>query len=126
MIRDLPRAATEARPQLTHGAGLTVLAHGRAPSPMPTPASAIEALAAATLTCIVAAGLVAVLLLTGLSTRPNKRSLHVKPTPRAGGLGILADLAAAVAALRPEVSAGLWIAVLGVAEVSLPDDRRDM
>lgn len=97
---------------------------------MPMPAAAIDALAAAALACAVCVALIASALRTGLANRlldrPNERSLHVKPTPRAGGLGILAGLAVAGAALRPEVPAGVWIAVLAVAAVSLLDDLRGL
>jgi UDP-GlcNAc:undecaprenyl-phosphate GlcNAc-1-phosphate transferase len=57
---------------------------------------------------------------------PNERSLHVRPTPRIGGLGIMAGLALGVLWLRPEgvfVLAGL---ALGLSALSVLDDLRGL
>lgn len=61
-----------------------------------------------------------------LVDHPNERSLHARPTPRIGGLGILIGLLASAALLG--VSAGLWLflmaLVLGV--VSAFDDAQSL
>src|SRR3954452_9005222 len=61
--------------------------------------------------------------------RPNARSSHTHPTPRGGGLGLLAGLVAgwlATAALLPGTDShlvtGLLIGVLALAGVSFVDD----
>ena len=56
--------------------------------------------------------------------RPNHRSLHEKPTPHGGGLGIVLALLAAGAWLG--VPTLLLSAVLGLALVSLADDLRPL
>ena len=66
--------------------------------------------------------------LLGLMDRPNARSLHLKPTPRGGGLGVIAGIAAGwlVAGQAGYVlsQAGWIVAGLGLlALVSLLDDR---
>ena len=83
---------------------------------------------------VVAAFLVCWLTLAGLLRRrhvlpmdhPNARSLHAAPTPRIGGLGIMAGIAAASAGLA---DAALLPAVLGafaLAALSLLDDVRGL
>jgi UDP-N-acetylmuramyl pentapeptide phosphotransferase/UDP-N-acetylglucosamine-1-phosphate transferase len=66
----------------------------------------------------------------GLVDNPNDRSLHHRPTPRGGGIGIVATtlagwpLAIAFVAGWPEI--GVWWLVLlglGIAAVSVADDR---
>jgi len=66
----------------------------------------------------------------GLVDKPNERSLHRKPTPRGGGLGIVVaflvgwPLAIVIAGGWPAM--GVWWLVLlgiGVAAVSIADDR---
>jgi len=66
----------------------------------------------------------------GLVDNPNDRSLHLLPTPRGGGIGIVATtlagwpLAIAFVAGWPEI--GVWWLVLlgiGIAAVSVADDR---
>ena len=66
--------------------------------------------------------------LLGLVDRPNARSLHVKPTPRGGGGGVLAGIAggwlAATLVGYALPQAGWIVAGLGIlALVSLLDDR---
>lgn len=71
-----------------------------------------------------------------LLDRPNERSSHEVPTPRGGGLGILAGLlaAGAVVALWPGESPPTWnlppwnllAAVAAVAVVGMLDDRRNV
>jgi UDP-N-acetylmuramyl pentapeptide phosphotransferase/UDP-N-acetylglucosamine-1-phosphate transferase len=71
-----------------------------------------------------------VLLRTGLAWRiatdiPNDRSLHVRPTPRVGGWGIVPVAVVAILLAAPS----LWFAVLGtafLAAVSQLDDRRGL
>jgi len=71
-----------------------------------------------------------VLLRTGIAWQlatdmPNDRSLHVAPTPRVGGCGIVPVAVAATLLLAP----GLWYAALGtafLAAVSQIDDRRGL
>jgi UDP-N-acetylmuramyl pentapeptide phosphotransferase/UDP-N-acetylglucosamine-1-phosphate transferase len=53
--------------------------------------------------------------------RPNERSLHATPTPRIGGLGIVAGVVIAFLLIRAEPLAAL---VAGLALVSFVDDRR--
>ncbi|HEX8200490.1 MAG TPA: UDP-N-acetylmuramyl pentapeptide phosphotransferase, partial [Isosphaeraceae bacterium] len=64
----------------------------------------------------------------GVVDRPNARSSHRAPTPRAGGVALVLALAATVLVLvpiRPEgLAAGLLIAA--VAAVSLVDDVRSL
>lgn len=70
------------------------------------------------------------LLKTGMAWRlatdvPNDRSLHVTPTPRVGGWGIVPVVIAATLLLAPS----LWCAALGtafLAAVSQIDDRRGL
>jgi UDP-N-acetylmuramyl pentapeptide phosphotransferase/UDP-N-acetylglucosamine-1-phosphate transferase len=54
--------------------------------------------------------------------RPNARSMHVAPTPRIGGLAVLAGIAAPLVVLRPDLPAGLWMALALLVAVSLADD----
>jgi UDP-N-acetylmuramyl pentapeptide phosphotransferase/UDP-N-acetylglucosamine-1-phosphate transferase len=53
--------------------------------------------------------------------RPNERSLHATPTPRIGGLGIVAGVVIAFLLIRAEPLAAL---TAGLAVVSFIDDRR--
>lgn len=57
---------------------------------------------------------------------PNDRSLHVRPTPRIGGLGIMAGLAICVLLLRPEGVFVLTLVALGLCVLSLLDDLRGL
>lgn len=71
-----------------------------------------------------------VLLRTGIAWRlatdiPNNRSLHVAPTPRVGGWGIVPVAVAATLLLAPS----LWYTALGtafLAAISQVDDRRGL
>ncbi|WP_322042785.1 glycosyltransferase family 4 protein [Paraburkholderia sp. J67] len=72
----------------------------------------------------------AFLLKSGLAWRlatdvPNERSLHVRPTPRVGGWGMIPVAALAILLLAPS----LWLIALGavfLAAVSQIDDRRGL
>jgi UDP-N-acetylmuramyl pentapeptide phosphotransferase/UDP-N-acetylglucosamine-1-phosphate transferase len=57
---------------------------------------------------------------------PNERSLHVRPTPRIGGLGIMAGLAICSLILRPDGVFVLTLVALGLAVLSLLDDLRGL
>jgi UDP-N-acetylmuramyl pentapeptide phosphotransferase/UDP-N-acetylglucosamine-1-phosphate transferase len=78
----------------------------------------------------VTAGILALLLKTGLAWRlatdlPNERSLHALPTPRVGGWGVIPVAVVAMAVLAPS----LWLVALGaafLAAVSQIDDRRGL
>lgn len=78
----------------------------------------------------IAAGILAVLLKSGLAWRlatdlPNERSLHVRPTPRVGGWGVVPVAVLAMAVLAPS----LWLIAIGaawLAAVSQIDDRRGL
>jgi UDP-N-acetylmuramyl pentapeptide phosphotransferase/UDP-N-acetylglucosamine-1-phosphate transferase len=87
---------------------------------------------AADLLTLAAAGLASALLIaamlasgrTGALDQPNQRSLHTRPVPRSGGLGILlATMIGRVAASAPVWLAG---AVVLVASVSWLDDQRHL
>lgn len=56
---------------------------------------------------------------------PNARSLHVQPVPRVGGVAILAGWIAAALLAGDALPGGLpvWLALAGIAAVSLADDR---
>ena len=58
--------------------------------------------------------------------RPNERSLHEAPTPRTGGLGILAGTLLAWAVGTPGLPPVFWIALLLMAAVSVLDDFRGL
>ena len=63
---------------------------------------------------------------------PNDRSLHVRPTPRGGGIGIVIPVCFAIAGMAVLVpgtrAAGIWLAGVGllVAAVGLIDDVRGL
>ena len=71
--------------------------------------------------------LISAALRAGLLDVPNERSLHHRPTPHGGGVGILAGLVAGLAVLaRWPFPGASWLAagVLLLAVVSLLDDAR--
>ncbi len=57
---------------------------------------------------------------------PNERSLHDRPTPRIGGLGIMAGLAICTMLWRPEEVFLLTLVALGLCMLSLLDDLRGL
>jgi len=62
---------------------------------------------------------------------PNARSLHEQPTPRSGGIGILAGIFAALLLLAftqgwPQPLSWIVLAAASVAAISLLDDLRDL
>jgi len=76
-----------------------------------------------TLVCILALWLI---LRSPLANRgldlPNERSMHSRPTPRIGGLGILAAIVLASLAFRPALPWPIWAALGLIVAVSLIDD----
>jgi UDP-N-acetylmuramyl pentapeptide phosphotransferase/UDP-N-acetylglucosamine-1-phosphate transferase len=75
------------------------------------------------LSCLTMAGLLA----SGIAARlaidlPNQRSLHANPTPRVGGIAVLAGVLAALLLAGGEYAA-LGIALAGLAVLSFVDDR---
>jgi UDP-N-acetylmuramyl pentapeptide phosphotransferase/UDP-N-acetylglucosamine-1-phosphate transferase len=79
-----------------------------------------------------AAALVSLRLLLGspiagrIVDHPNHRSMHVRPTPRIGGLGVVTGFALATALLGPGLPALLWGALALVVATSLADDLRGL
>lgn len=95
---------------------------------MPAPASAV---AIPPLLALSAAALVIGVLLRSRAAalvldHPNQRSLHVAPTPRIGGLGVLAGIAAGTAAIDFAVDVRVLIALGILLAVSLLDDLRSV
>jgi UDP-N-acetylmuramyl pentapeptide phosphotransferase/UDP-N-acetylglucosamine-1-phosphate transferase len=58
--------------------------------------------------------------------RPNERSLHDKPLPRSGGLGLHAGVLLAWPIAGTGIPVIIWISVLGLLMVSLMDDIRGL
>lgn len=74
--------------------------------------------------CVLVALLVHSRAATFALDHPNQRSLHVTPTPRTGGLGIIAGVAAAWAYAQPAIDPGVLAALGLLIGVSLFDDLR--
>ena len=92
--------------------------------------SLLNAVVVPPLIALIVSGSLVALLMRGRAASlaldlPNQRSLHSTPTPRLGGVGIVAGIAAAWAYTNPPVeplllaALGLWIGV------SLLDDLKD-
>lgn len=80
-------------------------------------------LLAAAVAAVVSGVLVRVLLGLRIALdNPNHRSLHTSPTPRTGGIGLLAGVLAGAVVSTGAVHSALWIA-LALAALSLGDDR---
>lgn len=77
---------------------------------------------------LVSAAVLGLLLASGAARwmldRPNRRSLHVTPTPRSGGLAVIAGVAAGWWWSGAQLETSLWIALAALALVSLYDDLR--
>lgn len=58
--------------------------------------------------------------------KPNERSLHATPVPRTGGIGLLLGIAAAWAAIGPQLPWPFWGAIALLIGVSLLDDLRGL
>src|SRR5476649_2017399 len=92
----------------------------------------LPAMLAFAVTCIAQRALLASKLAKRTLDRPNHRSLHVNPTPRTGGLALLAGISAGwlwfvlVIGPLPVWLSALWLASLAAATVSLIDDLRGL
>lgn len=95
---------------------------------MSPPESGSAAVMAAVASALVAAAVLQGLLASGLAyrvlDRPNERSMHARPTPRIGGIGVLCGLAAGIALLGGALPPFAWAALAIVAAVSAVDDLR--
>ena len=82
--------------------------------------------AIATLACTLSILALWLILRSPLANRgldlPNERSLHSRPTPRIGGLGILVAIALASIIFRPALPWPIWAALALIVAVSLIDD----
>lgn len=89
----------------------------------PYPASALLA----AVVCMIALRLILGTRIASVAVdRPNARSMHERPTPRIGGLAILAGFAAAVTLFRPDLPMSLWIGLVLLFVVSIVDDVRSL
>ena len=90
--------------------------------------SGLELLARAVVAMVLAFVAVALLRRTALglllSDRPNERSLHERPTPRLGGLGMVVAVAAVVAPATSGPVGAVLLCALALVVVSLVDDAR--
>jgi UDP-N-acetylmuramyl pentapeptide phosphotransferase/UDP-N-acetylglucosamine-1-phosphate transferase len=88
------------------------------------------ALAAALVNGVAVAGIVRIAPRIGLVDRPNARSLHIRITPRGGGIGLVLVVAlgsfVASGRLRSPAMEIYWAGSLFVAGVSLRDDFRSL
>jgi UDP-N-acetylmuramyl pentapeptide phosphotransferase/UDP-N-acetylglucosamine-1-phosphate transferase len=95
---------------------------------MPAFETAAGALLAASIAAGVSAAVIGALLRSGWAHRvldqPNARSMHVVPTPRIGGLGVLAGLVTAIAVTPGTLPTGTWLALAAIAAVSALDDLK--
>ncbi|MFT4171269.1 MAG: hypothetical protein QM639_01815 [Rhodocyclaceae bacterium] len=85
----------------------------------------------AALCAVASAALLAILLRTGWAWRiaadhPNERSLHVRVTPRVGGLGLMLGVGVGAAAAHDVALTSLCACALALAALSLADDRRGL
>lgn len=103
-----------------------------APSrPLPTVISLLNAVAVPPLIALLVSGAIVTLLLRGRVAslaldHPNARSLHETPTPRLGGIGIIAGSAAAWIYAAAPLDPLLLIALALLAAVSLVDDMKSV
>jgi UDP-GlcNAc:undecaprenyl-phosphate GlcNAc-1-phosphate transferase len=93
-------------------------------------AVSIAALAAAAVAFATALCVLAALMHSAVARRvldhPGARSMHSVPTPRIGGLGVLAGLAAALAIGPGALPPSVYVALMGVAAISVVDDVRGL
>lgn len=61
-----------------------------------------------------------------LADHPNERSLHTKPTPRVGGLGVMAGASAAIAVAGSADTRVVGACALALSALSLVDDARGL
>jgi UDP-N-acetylmuramyl pentapeptide phosphotransferase/UDP-N-acetylglucosamine-1-phosphate transferase len=82
------------------------------------------------LALMVTAAVIAVLMRSRVAVlvldHPNQRSLHAAPTPRLGGIGLVAGVAAAWAYAAPPIDLRLLVALALLVGVSLLDDLRSV
>lgn len=82
------------------------------------------------LALLLSTGVIAALLASRLGHRiqdvPNARSLHTMPTPRIGGLGVMAGILAAWAMLWPSLVWWLVLPLIALLVVSLLDDIHNL
>lgn len=82
------------------------------------------------LALLTSAAVIALLIRTRTATlaldHPNQRSLHAMPTPRLGGIGIVAGVIAAWVYVAPAIDLRLAIALVLLIGVSLLDDLRSV
>jgi UDP-N-acetylmuramyl pentapeptide phosphotransferase/UDP-N-acetylglucosamine-1-phosphate transferase len=82
------------------------------------------------LSAIAACVCIAAILRTRLGNRlldqPNSRSLHVRPVPRIGGLGILGGLLASTLMTGTSLPWQIWGALVLVVGISLLDDLQSV
>lgn len=57
---------------------------------------------------------------------PNKRSLHARPVPRVGGLGLVSGVSAAMLLLQPQGMSAILVIALCLSMVSWLDDLRGL
>lgn len=87
-------------------------------------------LAAATVAFLLALAAIAAIsrgaLAARLVDRPNERSLHQRPTPRVGGIGLLCGVAAAMVFAGVSSSLWLFLVALVLAVISAMDDAESL
>ena len=80
----------------------------------------------ALVTILVIAAILRSQLVSRMLDQPNARSLHVRPVPRIGGLGMLAGLLVTTLAFGTDLPWAVWLALALVVGVSLLDDVRSV
>lgn len=88
--------------------------------------SVLPAVVAATTTVVLLWGLLRSRLSAVIQDVPNARSLHATPTPRIGGIGLMAGVAAGWMLCAEAPAWWVWLPLLGLVIVSLLDDVRGM
>ena len=93
--------------------------------------SLLNAVVVPPLIALIVSGSLVALLMRGRAASlaldlPNRRSLHSTPTPRLGGVGIVAGIAAALAYANPPLEPLLLAALTLLIGVSLLDDLKDV
>lgn len=95
----------------------------------------LQHLGFALLLALLSAGAVRLMIAVPILDHPNARSAHVRPTPRGGGLGVVAAFVAGMvvlylnarfARIAEEQFLGVIAAAVAIAAVALVDDIRDL